>query len=78
MKVFDLFLSKYPPGNDLRKPTAEMLEQFQGKLPTELLDFWQKYGFGNYGGGLLKIIDPTNYMTLSHFGWASRKIVFQF
>ncbi len=62
MNAFDLFVSKYPPGNDLRKPTIEMLEQFQGKLPAELLDFWQKYGFGNYGGGLLKIIDPTDYM----------------
>ena len=62
MNVFDLFVNKYPPGNDLRKPTAETLEQFQGKLPAELLDFWQEYGFGNYGGGLLKIIDPTDYM----------------
>ena len=49
MKVFDLFVSKYPPGNDLRKPTAETLEQFQGKVPAELLNFWQEYGFGNYG-----------------------------
>ena len=57
MKVFDLFVSKYPPGNDLRKPTAETLEQFQGKVPAELLNFWQEYGFGNYGGGLLKIIE---------------------
>lgn len=62
MKVFDLFLNKYPPGNDLRKPTAEKLAQFQGKLPEELLAFWKKYGFGNYGGGLLKIIDPTDYV----------------
>ena len=62
MKVFDLFASQYPPDQDLRKPTSEMLEQFQGKLPTELLDFWQKYGFGNYGGGLLKMIDPTDYV----------------
>ena len=62
MKAFDRFVSKYPPGNDLRKPTAEMLEQFQGKLPIELLDFWRKYGFGNYGEGLLKIIDPTDYV----------------
>ena len=62
MNVFDLFVNKYPPGNDLRKPTAEMLEQFQGKLPAELLDFWQEYGLGNYGGGLLKIIDPTDYI----------------
>ncbi len=61
MKEFDLFVSKYPPDQDLRKPSVEMLEQFQGKLPTELLDLWQEYGFGNYGGGLLKIIDPTDY-----------------
>lgn len=39
-----------------------MLEQFHGKLPAELLNFWQEYGFGNYGGGLLKIIDPTDYV----------------
>ena len=45
MKVFDLFVSKYPPGNDLRKPTAETLEQFQGKVPAELLNFWQEYPF---------------------------------
>ena len=42
MKVFDLFVSQYPPDQDLRKPTAEMLEQFPGKLPAELLAFWQQ------------------------------------
>ena len=62
MKPFDLFVSKYPPGNDLRKPTAEMLEQVQGKVPAELLDFWREYGFGNYGGGLLKMIYPMDYV----------------
>lgn len=62
MKVFEPFISKYPPDKDLRKPTAETLEQFRGKLPEELLDFWQEYGFGNYGGGLLKMIDPSDYV----------------
>ena len=62
MKVFDPFVSKYPPDNNLRKPTAETLEQFQGKVPAELLNFWQEYGFGNYGEVLLKIIDPTDYI----------------
>ena len=28
IKVFDLFVSKYPPDNDLWKPTAETLEKF--------------------------------------------------
>ena len=43
MNVFDLFGNKYPPDNDLRKPTAEVLEQFQrnclllrGLSPTEM------------------------------------------
>lgn len=62
MKVFDQFVSKYPPGDDLRKPAAETLERFQGKVPAELLNIWQEYGFGNYGGGIVKIIDPTDYI----------------
>ena len=62
MNVFDLFANRYPPDSDLRKPTAEMLEQLQGQVPPELLDFWQECGFGNYGGGLLKIINPMDYV----------------
>ena len=61
MKGFDLFVSKYPPDYNLRKPTAKLLSQFQGKVPAELLDFWQEYGFGNYGGGLLKLVNPMDY-----------------
>ena len=78
MKVFDPFVSKYPPDNNLRKPTAETLEQFQGKVPAELLKFWQEYGFGNYGGGLLKIIDPMIILIRSLFGWVSRRGVSPF
>ena len=61
MSLFDAFLERYPPADDLVKPTGEVLEQFCGILPPELLDFWQEYGFGSYGGGLLKVVDPTTY-----------------
>ena len=64
MKLFDRFVNNYPPDNHLRKPAVETLEYFRGKLPAELLDFWQEYGFGNYGGGLLKIINPTDYVDM--------------
>ncbi len=30
MNAFDLFVNEYPPGSDLRRPTAGMLEQFRG------------------------------------------------
>lgn len=60
-QLFEDFLKKFPPAGELRKPTEETLEQYRGILPEDLLDFWQEYGFGNYGGGLLKVIDPTDY-----------------
>ena len=61
MEVFDTFLSKFPPESGLQKPSGGIMEQFKGKLPTALLDLWREYGFGNYGQGLLKIINPADY-----------------
>ena len=61
MRPFDLFLAKYPPGSGLRKPTPETLDRFRDRLPAELLALWQEHGFGNYGGGLIKVIDPADY-----------------
>ena len=61
MNLFDDFLLKYPPAERLRKPSEEVLNQFRNRLPAELLDFWQTYGFGNYGNGLLKVVDPNDY-----------------
>lgn len=38
------------------------MNQFKDRLPAEWLEFWKIYGFGNYGNGLLKVIDPNDYM----------------
>ena len=78
MKVFDLFLNKYPPGKNLRKPTAEMLEQFKGKLPEELLGFWQEYGFRKLWRRITENYILRIMLTRLHFGWGSRKIVILF
>lgn len=61
MNLFDDFLKKFSPTKELKKPSDEMLNRFRETLPKELLDFWKEYGFGNYSGGLLKVIDPTDY-----------------
>lgn len=61
MDLFEDFLRKYPPADSLRKPAASQLEQYRGILPNALLEFWREYGFGNYGDGLLKVIDPAGY-----------------
>lgn len=61
MNLFEDFLQKYPPSDALIKPSEGILNQFRHRLPDELLDLWQTYGFGNYGNGLLKVINPTDY-----------------
>ena len=62
MELFNDFLHKYPSTGELRKPTEAILNQFKDRLPGEWLDFWKTYGFGNYGNGLLKVINPNDYM----------------
>ena len=37
---------------------AETLDRFRDRLPAELLALWREHGFGNYGDGLIKVIDP--------------------
>ena len=60
--LFTKFLEKFPPNDNLVKPTDEILEWYSGKLPEEILNFWKEYGFGNYANGLIKIIEPSDYM----------------
>jgi len=66
--IFQKFVELYQIPNELRKPTREMLDFYEDKLPKELLEFWVEYGFGNYGNGLIKIVEPSDYMD-SFYTW---------
>lgn len=72
MNLFDEFLKKFPPDSDLEKPSEEVLDGLSGILPDELLDFWEKYGFGNYGQGIIKVINPLDYMD-SLYTWLGKE-----
>ena len=41
-----------------------LCEKYSGQLPSELIDVWQKYGFGSLLNGYLKVIDPDEYRDL--------------
>lgn len=66
--MFDKFIRIYKPADNLIKPTQQILDWYNDKLPAELLEFWKTYGFGNYGDGLIKIVEPSDYMN-SFYGW---------
>ncbi|MBU5484204.1 DUF1851 domain-containing protein [Clostridium sp. MSJ-11] len=70
--TFSQFTSVFEPSNDLVKPTEEELKQFEDILPSELLHFWKEYGFGNYGNGIIKVINPLDYME-SLYEWLGKE-----
>ena len=56
------FLKTYEPSNNLKKPEAKILDWGKKMLPKEFIQLWIDYGFGNYGNGIIKIVDPREYM----------------
>ncbi len=40
---------------------AEIVEEYRGRVPDELVELWEQYGYGTFGEGFLRIIDPKLY-----------------
>lgn len=60
----NIFLHMFNPGNNLIKPDKELIEQFESLLPIEIINLWKNYGFGEYGDGIIRIINPKDYMEI--------------
>lgn len=61
--MFKIFFEKYPEYNIVQKPGKDLLGRFQNKLPDQLIDFWEAYGFGIYMDGYLKIVNPLDFQS---------------
>ena len=61
-EMFKCFLENYAPGAELTKPDETLMNFGRQMLPPEILYLWENYGFGDYGNGLLKVVDPRDYM----------------
>lgn len=40
---------------------VETIEEYRGRVPDELIEIWERYGYGTFGEGFLRIIDPKLY-----------------
>lgn len=66
--IIDNFVKVFKPGDNLTKPDEKILEFGKKKLAEEIIYLWENYGFGEYADGLLKVIDPRDYMN-SLYTW---------
>lgn len=58
---FEYFLEKMGPAFDRREVPASSLERYRGKLPDQLLAYWQEHGWSGYADGLFWTVDPQEY-----------------
>lgn len=42
---------------------AEVIDEYRGRVPDELVEIWEQYGYGTFGEGFLRVIDPKLYET---------------
>ena len=67
------FFSKYPDLVIVEKPSQQLIDRYQSKLPAELIKFWGEYGFGIYMDGYLKIVNPDIYQPILNEGYDTEK-----
>lgn len=56
--MFDKIMQDFKKEETVDK---ELIKSFQETLPTDVLNIWEKYGFGSIYNGFLKIINPMDY-----------------
>ena len=70
--LIDRFIAEYKPGKDLVNPDKELLDFGRQMLPPEIMYLWETYGFGEYGNGFIKVVDPRDYMH-SLYTWLGKQ-----
>jgi len=60
---FQYFYEKegFGPADHTQLVPAEKIHRFRGKLPDQLLKYWEMYGWSGYGSGRLWVVDPDVY-----------------
>jgi hypothetical protein len=69
--MFSEFFTKYPDYAVVERPSLQVINNYRDKLPNELIDFWQQYGFGIYMEGYLKIVNPDIYQPILNEGYGT-------
>ena len=57
-------LARFPEYTIVEKPTSEQISRYRDRIPAEMLDVWEQYGFGTFCDGYLKVVNPDNYVDL--------------
>ncbi|HIY65816.1 MAG TPA: DUF1851 domain-containing protein [Candidatus Agrococcus pullicola] len=40
----------------------EVIDRFEGRIPDDIIELWRNYGYGTFGNGYFRVIDPVQYL----------------
>jgi hypothetical protein len=58
---FEYFLEKMGPSFERRHVPPSSIERYRGKLPDQLLAYWDEHGWCGYADGLFWTVNPQEY-----------------
>lgn len=44
-----------------RAAPAEIVDEYRERVPEALVELWERYGFGTFAGGFLRVVDPREH-----------------
>lgn len=62
---FAYFLKKMGPALKKRSVPTSSIERYRGKLPDQLLSYWEEHGWRGYADGLFWTVNPQEYEPVS-------------
>jgi hypothetical protein len=60
-EYFEVFLEDLGPAIHKRQVPHTSIERYRGKLPDQLLAYWEEYGWCGYADGLFWTVNPQEY-----------------
>ncbi|KGS15832.1 MULTISPECIES: GAD-like domain-containing protein [Pseudomonas syringae group] len=62
-EYYDLFLKKFGAAIKRQEVPKSSIAKYKGKLPDQLIYYWEEYGWSGFGNGILWIVNPQDYQS---------------
>lgn len=60
-EIFSIFLEEFGNQIDRQEVPPSSIERYRGKLPNQLLEYWDEHGWCGYGDGAFWLVNPQEY-----------------
>lgn len=67
------FKTYYQPSPNCIPASEEIIKQYQGKVPSLLIEIWKTTGLGKYNDGIIELINPQDFES-NLWTWLGREV----